>query len=67
MVVRVGSAHHLPAPLTTFRCGEREKMAIRYRKFNLQALVEIAVNVVGASYCTNNLSPALLAELGLTR
>lgn len=32
-----------------FRSNESEKLAVRYRKFNLQALVDIAVNIKGNS------------------
>lgn len=30
-----------------FRCGESEKLATRYRKFNLQGLLDASVRTVG--------------------
>lgn len=47
MVVRSGSLPRFQPRLNFARCDETEKTGTRYRKFNIQALLEVAVMAAG--------------------
>ncbi|KAK2820002.1 hypothetical protein FQN49_007819 [Arthroderma sp. PD_2] len=54
MAVRMSDTHYFaPFDLFAQRCNEPEKLEMRYRKFNLKALIDEAVRIVGngASTC----------------